>query len=171
MLLLASGVNMVFNESRGLQGNEQRDESRLDPLSVAERSERMSRVGSKNTKPELIVRRVLWRMGYRYRLHARDLPGSPDIVFRSKKQAIFVHGCFWHRHVCSNGVRIPKSRQEFWVGKLEANRTRDAKNRRRLRRLGWHVLVVWECELANPEKLTNRLHRFLEKRRTDLSTK
>ena len=117
----------------------------MDTLAPKERSERMSRVRGKDTKPELIVRRLLHGLGYRYRLHARDLPGKPDIVFRGRRKAIYVHGCFWHRHpdpACKL-ARLPKTRQDFWVPKLEGNRQRDIENQRRLTEMGWEVLVVW----------------------------
>lgn len=124
----------------------------------------MSRVRSRDTKPEMVVRRLLHTMGYRYRLHAKDLPGQPDIVFRGRKKAIFVHGCFWHRHpdpACKL-ARMPKSRLDFWAPKLEANRARDIANVERLEALGWQVLLVWECELRDREQLGNTLRRFIE---------
>lgn len=124
----------------------------------------MARVTGADTKPELIVRHLLWRMGYRYRLHARDLPGNPDIVFRSRKRAIFVHGCFWHRHSdpACRLARLPKSRLDFWVPKLEGNRARDAENISQLKTLGWQVLLVWECRMKDREQLGNGLYRFVE---------
>ncbi|CAN7176281.1 very short patch repair endonuclease [Mesorhizobium caraganae] len=135
-----------------------------DTLTVLERSQRMARVTGADTKPELIVRHLLWRMGYRYRLHARDLPGNPDIVFRSRKRAIFVHGCFWHRHSdpACRLARLPKSRLDFWVPKLEGNRARDAENISQLKTLGWQVLLVWECRMKDREQLGNGLYRFVE---------
>jgi DNA mismatch endonuclease (patch repair protein) len=138
----------------------------MDTLAPKERSERMSRVRGKDTKPELIVRRLLHGLGYRYRLHARDLPGKPDIVFRGRSKAIYVHGCFWHRHpdpACKL-ARLPKTRQDFWVPKLEGNRQRDIENQRRLTEMGWEVLVVWECGIgqAKTPDLTDRLRRFLD---------
>ena len=128
------------------------------------RSERMARIRGRDTKPELVVRRMLHAMGYRYRLHARDLPGKPDIVFRGRKLAVFVHGCFWHRHpdpACPL-ARLPKSRLDFWVPKLEANRARDFANTERLEAAGWQVLLVWECELRDREQLGNTLRRFMK---------
>ncbi|MER9936101.1 very short patch repair endonuclease [Mesorhizobium sp. M0088] len=124
----------------------------------------MARVTGADTRPELIVRRQLWHMGYRYRLHARDLPGKPDVVFRGRKCAIFVNGCFWHRHpdpTCRL-ARLPKSRLDFWVPKLEANRERDVENISQLKALGWRVLLVWECRMKDREQLGNRLYRFVE---------
>jgi len=130
-----------------------------DTLTPAQRSERMSRVRGKDTKPELIVRRVVRALGYRYRLHAKNLPGKPDIVFPLRRRVIFVHGCFWHRHV--NCGRIPKSRLDFWAPKLESNKLRDARNRRQLRKLGWRSLVVWECQTKDLSALEARIIRFL----------
>ncbi|MBN2022016.1 MAG: DNA mismatch endonuclease Vsr [Pirellulales bacterium] len=134
----------------------------MDTLSPVQRSERMARVRCKDTKPEIAVRRLVHSLGYRYRLHSSRLPGCPDLVFSSRRKVIFVHGCFWHRHSGCRNCRLPKSRLEFWRPKLEANRRRDRRNRDRLRRLGWGVLVVWECELANVERLTVGIRRFLE---------
>lgn len=135
-----------------------------DTLGKAERSERMSRVRGKDTKPELAVRRLVHRMGYRYRLHRRDLPGTPDLVLPSRRKAIFVHGCFWHRHPdpkCKL-ARWPKSRLEFWEPKLEGNRRRDQENQAKLRELGWSVLVVWECQIGYKEHIENIIRAFLE---------
>lgn len=133
----------------------------MDTLTPQQRSERMSRVRAEDTRPERIVRRILSKMRHRYRLHRRDLPGRPDIVFASRRAVIFVHGCFWHRHACFNGRRLPKSRVVFWHDKLESNARRDARIRRRLRRLGWSVLVVWECQTKCEARLEQRLQRFL----------
>ncbi len=126
-----------------------------------ERSERMSRVRGRDTKPEMKVRRLLHEMGYRYRLHAGDLPGKPDIVFRSRGKVIFVHGCFWHRHQDCKLARIPKSRHDFWVPKLEGNRARDIRNQAALRENGWSYLVIWECELSNANELRRRVAEYL----------
>lgn len=134
----------------------------MDSLSPAERSEIMSRVRSKNSRPELFVRKLVFALGYRYRLHAKDLPGHPDIVFRRCRKVIFVHGCFWHRHASCPLARLPKSRLDFWVPKLEGNRKRDEKNKRELARGGWRVLTIWECQLKNPERLGARIGRFLD---------
>lgn len=136
-----------------------------DTLTHQERSRCMALVRSTDTKPELLVRRMLWRMGFRYRVHMRDLPGKPDIVFRKRKKAIFVNGCFWHMHEgCARG-RLPKSRLEFWVPKLVGNKARDARNLKSLVEAGWSVLVIWECETKNGAALEERLRRFL----TDLA--
>ena len=135
-----------------------------DSLSPEERSQRMSLVRGKDTKPEMIIRSLLHRSGYRYRLHVRDLPGSPDLVFPSRKKVVFVHGCFWHRHACRLGARLPKSRVGFWRSKLEANRRRDLRTRRRLRRAGWRVLVIWECQIQKwtAERMLAKLRSFLD---------
>jgi DNA mismatch endonuclease (patch repair protein) len=132
----------------------------LDTLTVEQRSERMSRVRSKDSKAELTVRRLVFSMGYRYRLHRRDLPGSPDLVFPSRRKVIFVHGCFWHRH--PNCGRMPKSRQDFWEPKLEANRERDERNLRALQDSGWSACVIWECELKDMGQVEGRIRRFLD---------
>lgn len=133
----------------------------MDTLSKAERSERMSRIRARDTKPELRVRRLLHGLGYRFRLHRRTLPGTPDLVFPSRKKAIFVHGCFWHRHEGCRLARLPKTRQDFWLPKLEGNRARDLRDQAALRDLGWEVLVVWECEVQSQD-LRDRLVAFLE---------
>jgi DNA mismatch endonuclease, patch repair protein len=134
----------------------------MDTLSPAQRSERMSRIRSKDTRPELVVRRLLYSLNFRYRLHQRNLPGIPDIVFAKRKKAIFVHGCFWHQHYGCKTSHIPKSRREFWTSKLEGNCVRDKANLRRLKASGWSVLVIWECQVRNLSRLETRLQRFLE---------
>ncbi len=135
-----------------------------DTLTMEERSRLMSRIRAKNTRPEMLVRRLVHAMGYRYRLHDRRLQGSPDLVFRARRKVIFVHGCFWHHHpdpACKL-ARMPKSRQEFWRPKLEGNRDRDERTRQALDREGWRQMVVWECECGQMEQLGNRLRAFLE---------
>lgn len=117
----------------------------------------MRTVRSKDTKPELIVRRLVYGLGYRYRLHRRDLPGSPDLVLGPRRKVIFVHGCFWHGHDCKRGARVPKTNQEYWTAKIARNVARDKENRRALEALGWSVCVIWECELKQPEAVTKRL--------------
>ncbi len=136
---------------------------RHDPLSPAERSERMSRVRAKDSKPELVVRRLVHRLGYRYRLHSKDLPGSPDLVFRTRRKAIFVHGCFWHQHGCRQ-YRMPRSRSDFWEPKLQKNVQRDAAAQEGLGLMGWEYLVIWECELRDLPEIENRVVEFLGKR-------
>lgn len=124
------------------------------------RSALMSRIGGKNTAPELVVRRLLHSLGYRFRLHRRDLPGTPDIVFPARRKVILVNGCFWHAHGCRIG-RPPKSRPEYWEPKLEQNRARDRRNRSNLRVMGWSVLTVWQCQTRNLDALSTRLLSFL----------
>lgn len=137
----------------------------MDKLSKARRSENMRRIRSKNTSPELIVRKAVSALGYRFRLHSKKLPGKPDLVFPKLKKAIFVHGCFWHQHKnCIDG-RLPKSRLGYWKPKLDKNVLRDRRNRRELKKLGWQTFVVWECQTANPERLPARLNKFLSARR------
>lgn len=137
----------------------------MDTLTPAERSARMALVRAKDTKPELLVRRLVHGMGYRYRLHRRDLPGTPDLVFPGRSKVIFIHGCFWHRHAGCALARLPKSRGDFWLPKLTANAERDARNVRALRQLGWGVLTIWECQLGDTAKLANRIRRFLDAQR------
>jgi DNA mismatch endonuclease (patch repair protein) len=120
----------------------------------------MQSVKTKDTGPEKAIRRALFAAGYRYRLHRRDLPGSPDIVFPGRRKAIFVHGCFWHGHGCAIG-KAPKSRAEYWGPKLDANRARDQRNLEELRELGWDVVTVWQCELNDMESLVLLLGTFL----------
>lgn len=134
----------------------------MDNLSPEERSERMARIRSKDTRPELLVRRLVFSLGYRYRLHARDLPGHPDLVFRRLRKVIFIHGCFWHRHGSCVIARLPKSRLDFWVPKLEGNKLRDQRNKRALTKGGWKVLTIWECQLKNTGRLQTTIRRFLD---------
>lgn len=136
----------------------------VDTLTPSQRSERMSRVRNKNTGPEMVVRKLIHGMGYRYRLHGKSLPGHPDLVFRSRRRVIFVHGCFWHLHddsICKL-ARLPKSRLDFWLPKLEANRARDFKNQAELKVMGWKTLVIWECQLKKPVPLARKIRSFLE---------
>jgi DNA mismatch endonuclease (patch repair protein) len=123
----------------------------------------MRRIKSKNTKPERQVRSILHKSGFRYRLHRADLPGCPDIVFPKKAKVIFVHGCFWHMHTRCPAGRLPRSRVEYWEPKLLRNKARDAAARAKLRRMGWSVLVIWECELDSPSSLNRKLKTFLGK--------
>jgi len=136
----------------------------VDTLTPRERSKRMSRIRGADTKPEMLVRRLVYGMGYRYRIHQRNLPGTPDLVFPSRRKIIFVHGCFWHRHpdpACKL-ARLPKSRLDFWETKLETNRRRDKENLEKLKEMGWKPLVVWECELTNAEEISKEIISFLE---------
>lgn len=132
-----------------------------DTISADERSHIMSLVKGKNTRPEMLVRRLVHGAGFRYRLHDSKLPGKPDLVFSRKRKVIFVHGCFWHRHEGCALARIPKSNQQFWLAKLEGNKARDETNLRKLHDAGWETLVVWECELRNLDTLAPRLRSFL----------
>jgi len=125
------------------------------------RSRIMRSVKSKDTAPELMVRRLLCAQGVRYRLHRKDLPGSPDIVFGKKRKAIFVHGCFWHGHRCSRGNRVPKTNTDYWVAKVERNQERDRRAKRELNKDGWDVLTIWECELKNQARVGARVARLL----------
>ncbi|WP_338031172.1 very short patch repair endonuclease [Cupriavidus oxalaticus] len=131
-----------------------------DPLTPQQRSERMSRIRSRDTKPEMCIRRLVHGMGYRYRLHRRGVPGTPDLVFSSRKKVIFVHGCFWHLHGCTH-YKMPQTRREFWLKKLEANVQRDQRVLLELANLGWESLVIWECELRDVASLRNRIVDFL----------
>lgn len=137
----------------------------MDTLTAKQRSERMSRIRDRDTKPELAVRRLVHSMGFRYALRAADLPGRPDLVFRSRRKVVFVHGCFWHRHPGCHNTRLPKSRLSFWVPKLRENRRRDLRNQRRLLTEGWKPLVIWECELRDRPALVDRIQQFLEVRK------
>lgn len=121
----------------------------------------MARVRGKDTKPEVAVRKLVYSLGYRFRLHRTDLPGTPDLVFPRFSRVIFVHGCFWHGHHCLNGQRRPKANHEFWVLKISGNRERDLRNSRKLRRMGWHVMAIWECQIKNQHALSQRISRFL----------
>ena len=132
-----------------------------DVFTTRERSAVMRAVQGKNTAPEMIVRRLAHALGYRYTLHVKSLPGQPDLVFPSRRKVIFVHGCFWHRHRCPRGDRLPQTRREYWLRKLEGNRLRDRRHRSALRKLGWRVLVIWECRTRDPKRVAMALQRFL----------
>lgn len=132
----------------------------MDRLTPEKRSALMRNVRWKHTAPELIVRRMLHRLGYRFRLHRKDLPGTPDIVFPSRAKIVLVNGCYWHGHACRYGS-LPKSNLAFWTSKIEANRARDARNIRDLENAGWKVLIVWQCQTRNPAELEQSLLTFL----------
>ena len=134
-----------------------------DTLSPEQRSKRMGLIKDRDTGPEMLVRRLVHRLGYRYRLHRRDLPGCPDLVFPRLQKIIFVHGCFWHRHPSPDCklARLPKSRPDFWIPKLNANRERDLAAQARLLDMGWQIMLVWECETNHPQ-LERRIKEFLD---------
>lgn len=133
-----------------------------DRVTAVVRSKIMAAVQTKNTGPEVAVRSMLHALGYRYRLHDKRLPGSPDLVFASRRKVVFVHGCFWHGHACRWG-RLPKTRPEYWGPKIEGNRARDARNRQALRKAGWRTIAVWQCELKTPMPLLKKLCVFLDR--------
>ena len=133
-----------------------------DVLTTEQRKYCMSCIRGKDTKPEMMVRRLVHRLGYRFRLHQRNLPGCPDIVLARHRKVIFVHGCFWHMHRCKYGQVTPKTNKKFWKNKRTGNVERFRKNVRSIRRLGWRVLVVWECWTRNISQLEQRLRNFLE---------
>jgi DNA mismatch endonuclease (patch repair protein) len=137
-----------------------RREQTMDRVSECVRRQIMSAVKTKDTLPELRLRSIIHRMGYRYALHRADLPGRPDLVFPSRRKIIFVHGCFWHGHRCRYG-KLPKSKLEYWRPKVALNQKRDRRQQRILRGQGWSVMVVWQCQLKDAETLANRIGRFL----------
>ncbi len=128
------------------------------------RSRIMRAIKARNTGPEMIVRRVAHSMGYRYRLHYTALPGKPDLAFPGRRAVVFVHGCFWHGHTCKRGARVPKANAAYWTAKIAGNVARDAARLKDLRRAGWRVLVVWECQMHDTARLSRRLKGFLERR-------
>lgn len=137
----------------------------VDKLTAERRSENMRRIHSKGMKPELLVRQLTHKLGYRFRLHRADLPGRPDLVFPGRRKIIFVHGCFWHEHDdpnCVDGRRKPKSNLEYWLPKLARNKQRDAANEAQLIGQGWSVLTIWECETRNKVNLAEKLKSFLD---------
>jgi DNA mismatch endonuclease (patch repair protein) len=135
----------------------------MDVLTPEERRRNMAAIRGKDTQPEMLLRRLVHSMGYRYRLHVRNLPGCPDIVLPRHRKVILVHGCFWHRHNCRLGRPWPRTRAAFWRAKLEGNKARDIRNLRKLRQLGWKVLTVWECQIHHlrMDKVAARITRFL----------
>lgn len=142
------------------------DDESMDRLTPEQRSKNMAAIRSKNTKPELYVRRVLHAHGFRFRIHRKDLPGKPDIVFPSRKCAIFVNGCFWHGHECQRAA-LPATRREYWKPKIERTKARDAQNCRELRAAGWNVKTVWECDLRRPITL-ERIIAWLQESRSSV---
>lgn len=133
----------------------------IDRVSPKKRSWMMGRVKNKNTAPEIKLRKLIFSMGFRYRLHCKDLPGRPDIVFLGRKKVIFVHGCFWHGHPNCKASKLPETRKEFWNTKINSNQERDRKNIKDLENLGWKVLVIWQCELNDILNITQKIRSFL----------
>ena len=133
----------------------------MDRLDQNRRSDNMRRIRAKDTKPELVIRRLVTKLGYRYRLHVKSLPGKPDLTFRSRKRVIFVHGCFWHQHGSCREGRIPGSRKDYWSPKLRGNVERDKSHFESLLALGWRVLTIWECEVDSPD-IPQRIKSFLD---------
>jgi len=133
-----------------------------DTLTRLQRKFCMSQNKGKDTSPEIYVRGLVHCLGYRYRLHRRDLPGCPDMVFPGKKKVIFINGCYWHRHNCKKGRSMPATRKDFWQPKFKKTILRDKRNLKKLRLLGWKILVIWECQMQDAEKLTRRLRAFLK---------
>lgn len=133
-----------------------------DQLDPKARSSLMARIKGKDTRPEMLVRRAAHAMGYRFRLHRRDLPGTPDLVFPSKRKVLFVHGCFWHRHEGCRRATTPSTRAELWHAKFSRNMARDAANEDALKKLGWSVGVLWECQTKSDPELRSRLAAFLD---------
>lgn len=138
----------------------------MDKLSPEHRSNNMRNIRGKDTAPELAVRKLCRELGFSgYRIHRKELPGKPDLVWLGRKMAIFVHGCFWHGHDCPEGLRKPKSNRSYWIPKIERNQKRDTENVSNLRESGWHVLVIWECETTNQGLLSGKLTEFMKKKR------
>lgn len=133
-----------------------------DRMTREQRSRCMSKIRSKDTKPEMIVRRMAWHLGYRYKLHRKNLPGTPDLAFPARKKAIFVHGCFWHRHQGCSNAQLPIANEAYWTTKLAKNVFRDEMAQAQLSKMGWKVLIIWECEVNDGEQLRTKLLKFLE---------
>ena len=135
----------------------------MDVLTKEQRHRNMSNIRSKNTKPEMIVRSLVHSLGYRYRLHRKDLAGKPDMIFVARRKVMFIHGCFWHLHDCKFGKVEPKTNAEFWQAKRHSNAVRDKQNVRLLKKEGWQICIIWECELRNKPALQRRIIKFLER--------
>jgi DNA mismatch endonuclease (patch repair protein) len=133
----------------------------MDTVTSEKRSEVMSKIRSKDTRPEMLIRKLIFSHGYRYRLHYKNLPGKPDIVFPSRKKVVFVHGCFWHQHNKCRDGKLPKSKLSYWKPKLEKNVFRDKDHQVKLKKLGWQYLIIWECELKDIVSLENKIINFL----------
>jgi len=134
----------------------------MDHVAQGKRSKIMAAVHSKGTKPEILVRKLVYAMGFRYRLHDKDLPGKPDLVFKSKKKVIFVNGCFWHGHKGCEKARLPKTHKDYWQDKINRNRIRDRKNEKALNIMDWAHLTIWQCDLKKIEPIAKRIYKFLE---------
>ena len=130
-------------------------------MTSEQRSRIMRSVKGKNTGTEMIVRRIVHRMGYRYRLHRKDMPGKPDLVFGPRRKVIFVHGCFWHGHTCKRGDRTPQENRRYWTKKIARNKERDQEHVSALKAKSWRVLVIWECETKDTERLRKRVRAYL----------
>ena len=139
-----------------------------DPLTPEQRHYNMSRIRSKNTKPEEVVRKYLFSHGFRYRKNDNRYPGKPDLVLPKYKTAVFVHGCFWHQHPGCRNARIPENNREYWQRKFDRNRQRDKEEQKKLEDMGWHVIVVWECEISNKKKRTERLAALVKEIRSGI---
>jgi DNA mismatch endonuclease (patch repair protein) len=133
-----------------------------DVLTPEQRRACMAAIRDRDTEPEMIVRRLVHALGYRYALHKDALPGRPDLAFVSRRKAVFVHGCFWHGHRCARGSRVPQQNREYWIAKIQRNRRRDRTVLKELQSIGWRTLIVWECELRSMPALVGRITRFLE---------
>jgi DNA mismatch endonuclease (patch repair protein) len=133
----------------------------VDRISPQGRSALMAKIRRANTKPELAVRRILTKLGYRYRIHLAGIPGRPDVAFTARRKAVFIHGCFWHAHDNCHVFKLPKTRRDFWSNKFAKNKARDARLSKAARAAGWKVIVIWECDLVTPNKVSRRLVRFL----------
>ena len=131
-----------------------------DTLTSKQRNRCMSQNRGKDTSPEIIVRQLIYSLGYRYRLHRKDLPGCPDMVFPAKKKVIFINGCYWHRHTCTKGRSKPKTRKDFWQTKFFRTKQRDKEALKKLKKLDWQILTIWECQIKNAEKLKKWLQNF-----------
>jgi len=135
----------------------------MDTVPADKRSEIMRRITSKDTKPEFVVRRFVHSLGFGYRLHTKELPGKPDLVFSGRRKLIFVHGCFWHQHDGCKSSHIPKTRRDYWEPKLNRTVFRDSKNQEKLRELGWDILIIWECETRDIQQIAGKIIAFLNK--------
>lgn len=133
----------------------------MDKLTREQRQKCMSKIGSRDTKPELELRKMVYKLGFRYRLYCSNLPGRPDLVFTKRKKVIFMHGCFWHRHTCNLGKPKPKTNEEFWIKKFSSNIRRDAENLKKLQGLGWETLIIWQCELNDKRLIVQKISEFL----------